>query len=108
MLALLEVCTGLVPVLPRSTRRPSHRVVPSALADVALSAALLSATPEVSTPPTSSIVLAKTETREGIYGTYEIQVPDRAESRDDARSTFKSRKETKKNRKPPSIFMIFL
>ena len=41
----------------------------------------------------STNIVARTETREGLYQDYEIEVQD--QSLDDARSTFKSAKETK-------------
>mmetsp|Transcript_9393 Transcript_9393/g.12446 ORF Transcript_9393/g.12446 Transcript_9393/m.12446 type:complete len:175 (+) Transcript_9393:62-586(+) len=45
--------------------------------------------------PASNLVAAK-ETRQGLYQDYEIDVPDQVY--DDARSTFKSAKETKSNK----------
>ena len=61
----------------------------------------------------SLTVSLKTETREGIYGAYEIAVPDRNEAQesrlDDARSTFKTKAQTKKGRnKYIGLFAVLL
>lgn len=49
--------------------------------------------PQTSMTTASSLVLAKKEIRQGLYQEYEVDVPDQVY--DDARSTFKSAKETK-------------
>lgn len=82
--------------------------------DVLVSAAIVS-TPIQNAPTTTtnlpSFTISKTETREGIYGSYEIEVPEGrpAQQYDDARSTFKSKAQTKKNRnKYVGIFAVLL
>jgi len=92
------------------------RVTPRAvLPDLALSSYILSTNPQLehATLSSPSIIVAKTETREGIYGEYQVTVPDRNEAQearlDDAKSTFKSRAQTKKNRnKYVGIFAVLL
>ncbi|CAM9861611.1 unnamed protein product [Chrysoparadoxa australica] len=55
----------------------------------------------------SSTLLAKTETREGIYGSYEVELQE--QQRDNAASTFKTQQQTEKGRsKYTSILGVLL
>ena len=89
--------------VPQATRTSLTKT--RMLPEVALSVGLLTAQPN--TFP--SHLISKTEVREGIYGSYEVTVPDRVDTRDDAKSTFKTRAETKKNRnKYVGVFAVLL
>jgi len=59
--------------------------------------------------PTSTIAKTRTITREGLYGDYTVEIVDEPNPADDARSTFKSRAQTKKGKnKYLGLFVVLL
>lgn len=112
ILVLVSAASGFMAQRGAAMNKPKRRVAPrvTAFLDVFVSAAVLTS-PLEKQPSLPSVVIAKTETREGIYGSYEVQVPDEPQNKrvDDARSTFKTRAQTKKNRnKYVGIFAVLL
>uniref|UniRef100_A0A7S2CEE7 Uncharacterized protein n=1 Tax=Florenciella parvula TaxID=236787 RepID=A0A7S2CEE7_9STRA len=110
LLTLLTVASAAAfapKALPRASfnRAVTPRAVPVALVDVAAGAA---AAAVLSSQPMDTSMLSnmanvpmmvsatKYETKEGIYGEYQVEVKEQAV--DDARSTFKSAKATKKGK----------
>jgi len=95
----------------RSSPRVSGRTTVRALLDVAAAAAIATAKVDTSALALPSLVTAeaKTITREGLYGDYTVTVDDKFNPADDARSTFKSRAQTKKGKnKYLGIFVVLL
>lgn len=113
IVVLVSAASGFMAQRGAAMNKPKRRVAPTrvtAFLDVFVSAAVLTS-PIEKQPSLPSVVIAKTETREGIYGSYEVQVPDEPQNKrlDDARSTFKTRAQTKKNRnKYVGIFAVLL
>jgi hypothetical protein len=59
--------------------------------------------------PTSTIAASRTITREGLYGDYTVEVIDEPNPADNAKSTFKSRAQTKKGKnKYLGLFVVLL
>ena len=81
--------------------------------DAALAAALASAPVDVaklnSRLPTTPLAKTRTITREGLYGDYTVEIIDEPNPLDDARSTFKTRAQTKKGKnKYLGLFVVLL
>ena len=81
--------------------------------DAALAAALASAPVDVaklnSRLPTTTLAKTRTITREGLYGDYTVEIIDEPNPLDDARSTFKTRAQTKKGKnKYLGLFVVLL
>eukprot|EP00977_Amphora_coffeiformis_P023265 scaffold12782_cov168-Amphora_coffeaeformis.AAC.9 len=98
LLSLLLVADAYVQK-PKSSVKPlAHlqKTASGAAAAALIASSVLSWAPppaDASFAFTSSQVVAEKVIREGVYGEYEVDVPDQVY--DDARSTFKSAKETK-------------
>ena len=108
LLALLGAASAFVgPAAPR------QRVAPVNVVDAALAAALVSAPVDVSKLnsrlPTTTLAKTRTITREGLYGDYTVEIIDEPNPLDDARSTFKTRAQTKKGKnKYLGLFVVLL
>ena len=96
LLALLGAASAFVG--PAAPRQPTKLNV----VDAALAAALASAPVDVaklnSRLPTTTLAKTRTITREGLYGDYTVEIIDEPNPLDDARSTFKTRAQTKKGK----------
>jgi len=113
-LACLAAASALV-VHPGPVRQRQRLVRPriTALGDVVAAAAIATAAIDHKPAQLPTWTISKTEIREGIYGSYELTVPDTpSDTVDDARaarSTFKTKAETKKNRnKYVGLFAVLL
>ena len=109
LLALLGAASAFV--APAATTR--QRVAPVNVVDAALAAALASAPVDVSKLnsrlPTTTLAKTRTITREGLYGDYTVEIIDEPNPLDDARSTFKTRAQTKKGKnKYLGLFVVLL
>ena len=108
LLALLGAASAFVG--PTTSRQ---RVAPVNVVDAALAAALASAPVDVaklnSRLPTTTLAKTRTITREGLYGDYTVEIIDEPNPLDDARSTFKTRAQTKKGKnKYLGLFVVLL
>lgn len=107
LLALLGAASAFVG--PAAPRQPTKLNV----VDAALAAALASAPVDVSKLnsrlPTTTLAKTRTITREGLYGDYTVEIIDEPNPLDDARSTFKTRAQTKKGKnKYLGLFVVLL
>tara|TARA_B100000405_G_scaffold291717_1_gene242682 strand:- start:37 stop:705 length:669 start_codon:yes stop_codon:yes gene_type:complete len=107
LLALLGAASAFVG--PAAPRQPTKLNV----VDAALAAALASAPVDVaklnSRLPTTTLAKTRTITREGLYGDYTVEIIDEPNPLDDARSTFKTRAQTKKGKnKYLGLFVVLL
>ena len=108
LLALLGAASAFVGPATRQ-----QRVAPVNVVDAALAAALASAPVDVSKLnsrlPTTTLAKTRTITREGLYGDYTVEIIDEPNPLDDARSTFKTRAQTKKGKnKYLGLFVVLL
>ncbi|KAJ8602560.1 hypothetical protein CTAYLR_008749 [Chrysophaeum taylorii] len=109
MMLVLLVSAGIAEAFVVTGRAAAAATVrrDAAIAEVLAAAAIASTTPKMEQLP--SFEIAKTETREGLYGTYDVDIPEAPKVVDDARSTFKTKAQTKKNRnKYVGIFAVLL
>lgn len=99
------------PLSARPARAPA-RTAPRALLDVFVAGQLATAPIDASKLdlPSTVVISAKEKIqREGLYGSYEVEVDNGFNPADDARSTFKSKAATKKGKnKYLGIFVVLL